>query len=97
MSDKPTEAQIRKEKEKGKKLRNTQWWQAKLNAGICHYCGDKFKKSELTMDHIVPLSRGGKSTRGNVVVSCKPCNTRKKYHTPAEMILQKNFNKKILF
>ena len=39
------------------------------------------------MDHIVPVARGGKSTRGNIVACCKECNNRKKYLTPAEMIM----------
>jgi 5-methylcytosine-specific restriction enzyme A len=38
----------------------------------------------LTMDHIVPLGRGGTSVRGNVVPSCKDCNTRKKSLLPVE-------------
>ncbi len=36
------------------------------------------------MDHIVPVVRGGKSTRGNVVPACKECNTKKKYMLPLE-------------
>ena len=40
------------------------------------------------MDHILPVARGGKSTRGNVVPCCKECNNNKKYLTPAEMILK---------
>ncbi len=36
------------------------------------------------MDHIVPVSRGGMSTKGNVVPSCKPCNTKKKQLLPME-------------
>jgi 5-methylcytosine-specific restriction endonuclease McrA len=36
------------------------------------------------MDHIVPISRGGKSTRGNVVPCCKTCNTAKKQLLPME-------------
>lgn len=39
---------------------------------------------ELTMDHIVPIVRGGKSKRGNVVPACKECNTKKKYMLPIE-------------
>ena len=71
--------QIKKEKAKARELRNSQWWKRKRSAGVCYYCGRKFKPSELTMDHIVPLGRGGKSVRGNVVPSCKECNTKKKY------------------
>ena len=37
------------------------------------------------MDHLVPLARGGKSSKGNVVPACKSCNTNKKYHLPEEM------------
>jgi 5-methylcytosine-specific restriction endonuclease McrA len=40
------------------------------------------------MDHILPVVRGGKSTRGNCVPCCKSCNTEKKYLTPAELILR---------
>jgi 5-methylcytosine-specific restriction endonuclease McrA len=36
------------------------------------------------MDHIVPMARGGKSTKGNVVPSCKECNNKKKYMLPVE-------------
>jgi hypothetical protein len=40
--------------------------------------------AELTMDHIVPVVRGGRSTKGNVVPCCKECNSRKKYLLPVE-------------
>jgi 5-methylcytosine-specific restriction endonuclease McrA len=36
------------------------------------------------MDHIVPLIRGGKSSRGNIVPACKTCNSQKKYLLPIE-------------
>jgi 5-methylcytosine-specific restriction endonuclease McrA len=36
------------------------------------------------MEHIVPLIRGGKTTKSNVVPSCKECNTEKKYLLPVE-------------
>jgi len=39
------------------------------------------------MDHLVPLGRGGRSIRGNVVPACKECNTKKSLLTPAEMLL----------
>lgn len=70
--------EIRKEKSKARDLRNTQWWKRKKSSGVCHYCGRKFKPSELTMDHIVPIIRGGKSSKGNVVPACKECNNKKK-------------------
>ena len=76
--------QIRREKEKAKALRKTQWWQRQIARGICYYCGRMTQRAELTMDHIVPLARGGRSTRGNVAPACKDCNNRKKYLLPVE-------------
>jgi 5-methylcytosine-specific restriction endonuclease McrA len=78
------EEQVRKEKEKARKLRASQWWKRKRAGGLCHYCGRRVPVRELTMDHIVPVVRGGRSTRGNVVPACKDCNNRKKYLLPLE-------------
>jgi len=79
-----SEQEIRREKEKARELRRSQWWKNRLARGICHYCGQTFSPDELTMDHLVPVVRGGKSTRGNVVPACKECNNRKKYLLPVE-------------
>ncbi|MDA0739042.1 MAG: HNH endonuclease [Nitrospirae bacterium] len=43
---------------------------------------------QLSMDHIVPLARGGKSIKGNIVPSCMEYNRKKKLETPAEAILR---------
>jgi len=83
---------IAREKIKAQRLRKTQWWKNKIAAGVCHYCRERVTPKELTMDHIVPLSRGGKSTKGNVAPCCKKCNNEKKYYTPAEILLQKLHN-----
>ena len=48
----------------------------------CQYCGKRPPKEELTIDHIVPRSKGGKSTWENVVLACQRCNTRKGSKTP---------------
>ncbi len=79
-----SEQDIKREKEKARDLRRTRWWKNKLAHGVCHYCGGSFPPEELTMDHLVPIARGGKSTRGNVVPACKECNSRKKYLLPIE-------------
>ncbi len=79
-----SEQEIKREKDKARELRRSQWWKNRLAQGICHYCGGSFPSAELSMDHIVPLVRGGKSTRGNVVPACKECNSRKKYLLPME-------------
>jgi 5-methylcytosine-specific restriction protein A len=85
--EKAPEDHIRREKAKARELRDSQWWRQQVGTGKCHYCGEKFEKSELTMDHMIPIVRGGKSSKSNVVVSCKPCNNAKKYFTPAEMAM----------
>lgn len=78
------EEDVRKEKQKARELRKTQWWKRKCAEGRCYYCGREFKPSALTMDHIVPLIRGGRSTKGNTVPACKDCNSKKKYLLPME-------------
>jgi len=50
----------------------------------CAYCGKKFKKEFLTVDHIVPRSRGGKNGWQNCICACKTCNHTKKDLTPQE-------------
>jgi len=79
-----SEEEIRRERNRARDLRQSQWWKRRRASGICHYCGRKFPPRELTMDHLVPLVRGGKSTKGNVVPACKECNTKKKHGFPFE-------------
>jgi hypothetical protein len=50
----------------------------------CQYCGKKFKREQLTWDHIVPRSKGGKNTWLNLVTACKKCNWKKDRQTPSE-------------
>ena len=50
----------------------------------CQYCGHRFSRSELNLDHVVPRSQGGTSTWENVVCSCHECNRKKGGRTPAE-------------
>jgi 5-methylcytosine-specific restriction endonuclease McrA len=74
-----SDEEIRRERAKARELRRTPWWKRRLAEGRCHYCGERFAPGELTMDHIVPLIRGGRSTKGNLVTACLPCNRRKKH------------------
>lgn len=78
------EAEIKRQRHKARQLRESQWWKRCLAKGICHYCKSPTAPKELTMDHIVPVSRGGKSTKGNVVPACKECNNNKKQLLPME-------------
>ena len=77
---------IAREKEKARELRRTRWWQTKIQQAKCYYCQGSLDSSTATMDHIVPISRGGRSVRGNVVPACKECNTQKRYLTPVEWL-----------
>lgn len=43
----------------------------------CQYCGRPFPTHDLTFDHVIPRSKGGNTTWGNVVTACSPCNLRK--------------------
>ena len=79
-----SEKEIKREKAKAKELRKKQWWKSLVNQGKCYYCGKVFPPDEITMDHIVPIIRGGKSTKGNIVPACKDCNNKKKYMLPLE-------------
>ena len=58
----------------------------------CQYCGEEFAPSFLTLDHVVPISQGGRTQWDNVVTACKTCNTRKGNRKPPEagMSLLKN-------
>ena len=78
------EGEIKREKEKARRLRRTHWWDKKIQKGICYYCHREVGRKQLTMDHVVPLSRGGNSSKGNIVPSCKECNNKKKYLLPVE-------------
>ncbi len=79
-----SDEEIAREKNRAKELRRTQWWKRRLAEGKCHYCQHPFHPADLTMDHVVPLARGGKSLKGNVVPCCKECNSQKKYLLPVE-------------
>jgi 5-methylcytosine-specific restriction protein A len=85
----PPEHQKR-EKAKARELRKTQWWKNQIGRGVCHYCEQRFKPAELTMDHLVPIIRGGKTDRKNCVPACKKCNNEKGYKTLAEWGFEKN-------
>ena len=79
-----SEQEARREKEKARELRKSQWWKNRVGRGLCHYCGGTFPPADLTMDHVVPIARGGKSAKGNLVPACKECNSKKKYLLPME-------------
>ena len=54
------------------------------DANLCMYCGNHFHESDLTRDHVIPLSQNGKDKWSNVVSACRTCNTRKGNRKPEE-------------
>ncbi len=50
----------------------------------CQYCGDGFKTSDLTFDHVIPRSRGGRTSWDNIVAACHDCNLLKGSYLPHE-------------
>ncbi|TLM65219.1 MAG: HNH endonuclease [Deltaproteobacteria bacterium] len=82
--DEISEETLRRERAKARELRSSQWWRNRIAAGVCHYCGGRVAPRELTLDHVVPLIRGGRSTRGNCVPACKACNSAKQSLLPIE-------------
>jgi 5-methylcytosine-specific restriction endonuclease McrA len=47
----------------------------------CQYCNTPYTKHNLTLDHVLPISKGGKTSWTNIVAACGPCNTRKSNRT----------------
>jgi 5-methylcytosine-specific restriction endonuclease McrA len=78
------DAEVRREKARARALRQSGWWKRRISVGRCHYCGRDVGVRRLTLDHVVPLIRGGRSVRGNVVPACKDCNSAKQSLLPWE-------------
>jgi 5-methylcytosine-specific restriction protein A len=78
------EAVLKKERARARKIRASQWWKRKKSTGICYYCQKCFAPALLTMDHIIPVARGGRSEKFNLVPCCKECNTQKSCLLPYE-------------
>lgn len=60
----------------------------KRDGNLCMYCGQRFAKSDLTRDHITPISRGGTDTWMNVVAACRRCNNHKGGQKPEQAGMQ---------
>ena len=76
---------VKRERAKARVLRDSQWWKNLRGTGLCYYCKQRFPPRELTMDHLIPIIRGGCSRKSNIVACCKECNNKKKYLLPFEM------------
>lgn len=77
---------IKKQREEARLLKKSNWWNQRLQEGICYYCEQKFERDQLTMDHKVPIARGGVSSKSNIVVCCKECNSKKQSQNSVDFI-----------
>ena len=75
---------LKRERARARELRASPWWKRRIADGVCYYCRRPVGRATLSMDHLVPLGRGGRSVRGNVVPACKDCNSRKQALLPVE-------------
>jgi len=78
------DATMRRERAKARELRASAWWKRRVAPGVCHYCGKQVGAQALTMDHLVPIVRGGRSAKGNLVPACKACNSAKRHRLAFE-------------
>lgn len=58
------------------------------DANTCQYCGETPGRSSLTIDHVLPRSKGGQHIWSNLVAACKRCNQKKGANTPAEAAMK---------
>jgi len=78
-----------RERRKARELKASAWWKNQRGQGICYHCKKRFPPLELTLDHLIPIARGGVTSKKNCVPSCKECNTKRKYFLPSELALAK--------
>lgn len=83
-----SEEHIGRERLRARELRASQWWRQQVGQGVCYHCHQRFSGDQLTMDHLIPIVRGGTSSKNNIVVSCKPCNSAKGHLTRAELAMR---------
>jgi len=79
-----TDEEHKRQKALAREWRRSAWWKRRIGAGVCHYCRREVGSKALTMDHLIPLIRGGRSVRGNMVPACKDCNSKKQSLLPWE-------------
>lgn len=77
-------AVIRQKKTTGKRRRRVSFSRRNVflrDRFSCQYCGDHLRERDLTLDHVIPKSQGGRRTWENLVTACRPCNRKKANHS----------------
>src|SRR3989442_14687664 len=68
---------LRRERAKARELRASPWWKRRLGDGVCYYCRRRVGPRNLTMDHVVPMGRGGRCAGGHGGSACQDCHSQK--------------------
>lgn len=83
-----------RELDKARKLR---YYYRKYSADTCYYCGKHIEGRDKTVDHKIPISRGGTNARENLVMCCQSCNSHKNNRTESEYYeWRKNHNERFI-
>ena len=82
--DLPSVVRLRKYARQERKARFSRTSVYRRDGYECQYCGNGFDGSDLTLDHVNPRSKGGKTDWTNIVAACRPCNARKADRTPEQ-------------
>lgn len=80
----PAVVRLRKYAAQDRRTRFSRAGVYRRDAHTCQYCGAQPGASELTLDHVNPRCRGGRTEWANIVTACKPCNSRKGGRLPVE-------------
>lgn len=59
------------------KLKRALWQEVAIEAAPCHYCNRLLRFREITLDHRIPRSKGGRTVIGNLLIACEDCNRDK--------------------
>jgi 5-methylcytosine-specific restriction enzyme A len=82
-------ARLKRERQAAKDYKKTPDWKQKIAKGMCHHCGDIFDPKDLTLDHLMPLARGGSTHPSNCVPACRSCNQAKKLESPLDSLFDR--------
>jgi 5-methylcytosine-specific restriction endonuclease McrA len=80
---------MKRERNKARLIRQSDWWKNKKSGGVCYYCKKQVGARNLTMDHKVPIVQGGRSTKKNIVPACPQCNASKQGKSEADWFYSK--------
>ncbi|MBF0370921.1 MAG: HNH endonuclease [Magnetococcales bacterium] len=76
--------QMERERKKAREMKRSPWWKNRIGNGVCTYCTERFHPKELTLDHVVPLVKGGRTSKSNCVPACHQCNQDKRHMAAGE-------------